>query len=168
MMLDDIRFAWRSLLRRPLFTIVAVLTLALPIAANTSVFSVAKAVLIDRLPYRDADELVQLWGRWGYMDMNRNPWSFDELGDLIEQVDGFSGIAAYRGANPTLTGGDVARRLDGAEVSPNMFDVLGVAPVLGRTFGPDDGKARRVVISHGAQRPRNNRDLWSLGVATTA
>jgi putative ABC transport system permease protein len=131
-MLHDFRYAIRTLRKNPAFTVVAVLTLALGIGANTALFSVVNAVLLRPLPYRDPARLVQLW--------ESNQWSRTVLVsrlnflDWREQSHSFESMAVYAGGPVTATGGDLPQRTSGTEVSRGFFETFGVQPSLGRTF----------------------------------
>jgi len=147
--LQDLRYAARLLLRTPGFTVVAVLTLALGIGANTAIFTVVNALLLKPLPYADPDRLVMVWqdfrGRGGPIDEWGTPGNYV---DWRAQKDLFEEIAMISGWRPTLTGGPEAEPLPGEVVTHEYFSVLGVSPVLGRNFRPEDDvpKAPRVTI----------------------
>ena len=129
---QDLKFAARSLLRRPGFTLVAAVTLALGIGANTAIFSVVNAVLIRALPYENPDQLVVVWGTQGqqrgqgvvypdYLDWRARNRTFTELG-------------AFRSQSVNLTGGDTPERLIGSFVSSSFLRVIGAKMALGRAF----------------------------------
>jgi predicted permease len=145
-MLNDVRIAARRLRRAPGFTAVALLTLALGIGATTAIFSVVNGVLLRPPPYPDADRLVVAWGV--YPDFGRTSTS---LPDFLDWRDGFARVgelAAFGNASYTVTGGREPERARGVAITSNLFRVLGVAPVAGRAFTPDDerGAVARVVI----------------------
>ena len=132
-MVDAIRMASRSLWRRPGFTVTAVLTLALAAAANATIFAVVYSILLKPLPYRDPDRLVAVWP--GRLQSNA------DLLYLREHASMFSGIAAVApGWTMALTGSGEPVKLTVARVSGNLFDTLGVLPMLGRTFRESDGR----------------------------
>jgi putative ABC transport system permease protein len=143
---QDLRFGTRALLRQPTFTLVAVLTLALGIGANTALFSVINAVLLRPLPFPDADRLVVLY--------ETSPPAFEtavsvpNLRDWQQQNSVFEGITAYVAGAFNLQAGDSPQRLRGLSVQANYFDVLGLRPQLGRAFlrGEDEAGSARVVI----------------------
>jgi putative ABC transport system permease protein len=147
--LQDLRYALRLLLRTPGFTIVAVLTLALGIGANTAIFTVVNALLLKPLPYAEPDRLVMVW-----QDFRARSGPIDEWGtpgnyvDWRAQKEVFDGIAMISGWRPTLVGGPEAEPLQGEQVTHEYFTVLGVNPVLGRNFSDADDvpKAPRVTI----------------------
>ena len=151
--MNDLRFAFRQLLKNPGFTAVAVLTLALGIGANTAIFSVVNAVLLRPLPFAEPDRLVWMWGniRNGGNQASVSPLDFL---DYREQNKGFEQLAAmtpgpvYR----NLTGDGDPQRLEAAWVTGNYFQALGVKPALGRTFRLENehpGRNEVVVLSHG-------------------
>ena len=156
--MHDLKFAVRQLLKSPGFTIVAVLTLALGIGANTAIFSVVYAVLLKPLPYADPGQLVTVAGipppqiHAPVSSMALRACDFDAY---RQSNSVFSGISALRAQDFNLTGGGEPERLSGARVSANLFSMLGVPPERGRTFLPGEdvpGHDRVVVISH---------DLWA-------
>ena len=152
-LLHDIRFGVRVLLRSPGFSLVAVLTLALGIGANTAIFSVVNAVLLRPLAYRDSPSLVNIWGKLEQQGLPLLPTSEPEYWDLLEHNESFSQIAAYSpGGNANLTRAD-ARPLHVTEAgaTASLFPLLGVTPVLGRTFAPDEdqpGHSHFVLLSY--------------------
>ncbi|MGH7540229.1 MAG: ABC transporter permease, partial [Gemmatimonadota bacterium] len=148
---NDLRYALRRLARRPSFTIVAVLTLALGIGVNTAIFSVIDAVLLRPLPYEDPDRVVRLipeHPQYGESDLT---FSYPDLMDLRAAADAFEGIAAQAPWNPHLRLPEGAVGLRGASVNADYFRVLGVRPAVGRFFRADEaepGSANAVVLSH--------------------
>ena len=127
-LLQDLRHAARGLLRRPVFTVTAVVSLALGLAANVTVFSVVDALLLKPLPYADADRLVAIWP--GQTFGNREIEAFRIRARSYEQVASFS-----PGWLMALTGVPLPRQLNSARVSGNLFAMLGVPPLFGRPFG---------------------------------
>jgi ABC-type antimicrobial peptide transport system permease subunit len=125
---QDIRYALRRLIKSPAFTTVALLTLALGIGANTAIFSVVNAVLLKPLPYRDAHEIV---GVFHLSDGQRATMSGPNFTDVRKQATTLEDVAAYTRSRTILTGRGQPVRLDGAQVSASLFDLLGVAPALG-------------------------------------
>src|SRR5262245_54032704 len=132
--MNDLRFAVRQLLKNPGFTAVAVLTLALGIGANTAIFSFVNAVLLQPLPYRAANELVNLWESEPGRGIPQSTVSYADFADWREQANGFGGIAAFAGTTFTLSNGAEPEQGLGLQVSDNYFDVLGVGVKLGRAF----------------------------------
>ena len=150
-LLADIRYAIRMLRRQPGFAIVAILTLALGIGANTAVFTVVNGVLLRPLPYHEPDRLVQLFhGRNGRLSMTYSPPNFI---DVTTQSGVFSGATAVTPSTANLTGTGEPQLVDGANVTPSFFNVLGVSARLGRGLVDADGdSADVVVISDGLWR----------------
>ena len=128
--IQDLRYALRTYFKSPGFTFVALLTLALGIGANTAIFSVVNGVMLRPLPYRDADRLVVLWEKLKMTDtLDLAP---DDFVEYRERMQSFEQFATSQNQGFTLTGGDEPLRLEGAEVTANLFELLGAAPVLGR------------------------------------
>ena len=145
----DLRYALRMLRRSPLFTTIAVATLALGIGANTAIFSVVDAVVLRPLPYRDPHRLVMLWERRPKSD--HVVASYPDFRDWRDRSRSFDGAAAYSGWTFNLTGDGPPERVDSAVVSASFFDVLGVTPHLGRGFRPEEetkGRDDVVVLGH--------------------
>lgn len=164
---QDIRVALRGLRRSPGFTVVALLTLALGIGANSALFSVLRSVLLRPLPYPDAGELVQVWSDHRALGRAQPEWLTPP--DFVDWRDGnrtFAGMAAYQGWGPDLTGSGEPEALGGIIVSGNYFDVLRVRPALGRllTMADDDfGAERVIVLSDEVWRRRFGADPGVLG-----
>jgi putative ABC transport system permease protein len=153
-MLRDFRHALRTLLRTPGFTLVAVLTLALGIGANTAVFSIVNGVLLQSLPYHEPERLYTVW-ETGARDQPR-PASYPTFQDWREQSDAFEDLVYIRGEDVAIRSREGTQRLTGAFVSPGFFRTLGVQPVLGRGFagGEPGAGAHPVVLSHRFWRDR--------------
>jgi len=151
---QDLRYAARVLSKSPAFTLFAVAILALGIAANTAIFSIADAVLLRPLPYRDAGRLVTVWedaSTYGFPENTPAPGNFS---DWKTRNHVFEGTAALAFDTLNLTGDGPPEQLNGISVSANLFSVLGASPALGRDFRPEDnepGAARVAILSH---------DLW--------
>jgi len=151
-LLQDLRHALRVFARSPVFTAAAVLSLALGIGANTAIFSVVHAVLLNKLPYRDPTRLVMVWES----PVNcRDCSSTVAVGTYLDwraANPSFEGIAAlHETFEVNLTGAHKPERLDTQLVTPSFFTVLGVQPLLGRTFLPDElgpDAPRLTVLSH--------------------
>jgi len=143
---QDLRYAFRRLLKSPGFSIVALLTLALGIGANSAIFSVINGVLLRPLPYPEPERLVGLFHSFeGHRETMSGPNYFD-LETLSQTM---ADAAAVSRSRVILTGRGEPVRLDGAEVSGSLFNVLGVKPLLGRALRPEDnqpGADRRVVV----------------------
>ena len=147
----DLRFALRTLAKFPGFTAAAVLTLALGIGANTAIFSVLNAVVLQPLPYSRPDQLVQLWEDPSGKSSGRNSVSGGVFADWRDQSQSFQQISALWGIEGNLTGGDQPERLKGAQVSADFFDLLRIRPILGRTYLPEEGQPGHeqvVILNH--------------------
>ena len=152
---QDLRYGVRALRRSPLFTLLAVLTLALGIGANAAVFGVVKSVLLDALPYAQADRVMQVYSRWQDGTNERGPLSAALVQDLRERSRSFERLAAYDGlpSDAVLTGDDAPRVVQVAWVEPELFRTLGVAAAHGRALRTDDAAADtayNVVVTHAA------------------
>lgn len=147
-LLQDVRFALRTLRKSPGFTAVAVLTLALGIGTTTSVYSVVSAVLLRPLPYRSPHELVSI-SQTANM-ASQAPVTYPDFLDWRAQSHGFAAIAAYHWSPFMLLGGDGPLHVEGFAVSANLFSLLGIRPALGRGFVPADDQPGHhvVVLSH--------------------
>ena len=158
-LLKDLRYAVRSLVKRPGFTIVAVLTLALGIGINTTVFSLANSVFLRQLPVASPQSLV-----WIFSNRD-NPTSYPEYLEYQQQTELFDGVMAYEWIGLNLGSNGQSERVEGTLVSGNYFDVLGVKPELGRTFLPEEDKtpAPVAVISHNLWQRRFNSDATVVG-----
>lgn len=158
-LIKDIRYGIRSLARHPGFTLVALLTLALGIGANTAIFSVVNAVLLRPLPYDDPERLVWLWDTIR-PDTNA-PTSLPEFLDWKQQSRSFEQLAAFQSGNMFLDTGDGAEDVPVGLVSPQMFSVFRVNPVVGRTFTDEEtlpGRTRVAVVSHSLWQTRFGSD----------
>ena len=165
---QDVRFGARMLTKNPGFTLIAVLTLALGIGANTAIFSVVNTVLLRSLPYKDAAQLVAVWEVPA--NMKQSMFSPAEFLDYQAQNQSFSEMAATRFMSVTLTGEGEPAQLDGMIVSANYFSLLGVQPERGRIFQPDDGRAgaaRVAIISHDFWQQRFGGDADVIGKTMT-
>jgi putative ABC transport system permease protein len=152
--LQDVRYGVRILGRTPIFTLTAFLTLALGIGANTAIFSVARGVLLRPLPYPHPDRLVMVWMDNRRIDLREDWHSYPAYADFRDQGVALDGLAIFNNQARTLTGDGEPERVIGAHSSANLFDVLGVQPILGRAYTPEEdrpGVNTVVVLSH---------DLW--------
>ena len=147
---QDVRYAARSMRRAPLFSTVVVLTLGLAIGTTTAVFTIVNAVLLRSLPYRDPEGLVVFYERIG-----KGPaalvfgFSAPDYAAFRERVSSLESIAAYRNREYELSGVAAPDRIMGLRASASLLDVLGVSPVIGRTFTPaeDEASARVAILS---------------------
>ena len=131
---QDIRYAFRVLAKQPGFTAVVVLTLALGIGANTAIFSIVNAVILEPLPFSDSKQLVELHGTDAHLGDMHRALSYPDFADFRAQNRTLESVAAYDTNTATLSGSGEPRHLDTALVSANLFDVLRTTPLLGRTF----------------------------------
>jgi putative ABC transport system permease protein len=167
---QDVRYALRVTARRPVLSLVIVLTLALGIGANTAIFSLVHTVLLRPLPYRDAGRLVMVWEQRpdrGDGDFPVRPANFF---DWKARATSFDDVAWSRDAMHNVTGDGEPESVIGYRFSTNMFDVLGVQPALGRAFRPDEdrpGGPRVAILSHGFWQRRYAGDPNVLGRAIT-
>jgi len=160
----DIRRSLRTLSKRPGFSSVCVLTLALGIGANTAIFSVVNAILLRQLPFQHAERIVWITGvRPVRSDA---PFSLPDFLDYRDQVGSLDSLSAVGNWNGNLTGQGDTEQLNGVRVSANLFETLGVNAVLGRTLEPEDdepGSPRVVVMSYGLWQRRFGGDSSLIG-----
>jgi predicted permease len=153
MLTSDLRYALRSLAKNPAFTAAAVLSLAIGIGANTSVFSVASALLLHPLPYKDADRLVILWNRSPGLNIAEDWFSTAQYFDVKTGHHGFEQVAIAIGGNYNLTGdGGEPERIGVVRTSSNLLPMLGARAALGRLFAADEdapGAAPTGVLAYG-------------------
>src|SRR6267142_2766623 len=158
-LLKDVRYGIRSLARHPAFTAIAVITLALGIGANTAIFSVVNGVLLRPLPFDDPERIVWLWDT--LPQLPTAPTSLPEFLDWKEQNRSFEHLAAFQSGNMFLDAGDGTEDTRVGLVTPEMFSVFHVRPVLGRTFTDEEtlpGRYRVAVLSHSIWRNRFGSD----------
>ncbi len=165
----DFRYALRTLRKQPAFTALAALTLALGIGAATAVFSLVNTVLLRALPYRDPQRLVYLWEpnpRYAGVPVEAfAPFNADFY-DWQKQNHSFSNLALFTVDDMNLSIDGNAARVNGSRVTGEFFELLGIAPELGRAVGPDDdqpGKGQVAVISHSLWQSRFGSDRGTLG-----
>jgi hypothetical protein len=141
---QDLRFAVRMLRRAPVFTAVVIAVLAIGIGANSAIFSLLDAALFRPLPFTQPDQLVMLWEHPPNYAHNRvSPLNFL---DWSEQNNVFESMAAVTGGSRTLTTSRGPERIPGQSVSASLFDLLGVKPIVGRTFVKEDERLRAHVV----------------------
>lgn len=162
---QDLRYGLRMLAKNPSFTIIAVLALALGIGANTAIFSVVNTVLLRPLPFRNPNRLVVVWENAAHLGFPKNTPSPANFLDWREQAKTFDGMAAFAPRSFNLIGVGEPERLDGRRVSANLFDLLGVRPIIGRSFVPEEDKpgSRVVLLSEGLWRRRFGGDPSVIG-----
>lgn len=169
--LQDIRYGIRMLRKSPSVSIVATIALALGIGANTAIFSVVNAVLLRPLPFPNSDSLMSVFEKDQTRGLARGSYSYPNFFDLREQNHVFEHIAAYHDSDFIMTGGGDPVRLQGGVVTADLFPVLGVSPLLGRTFSPNEDKptetGRVVVLSQRLFASRFNSDASILNKQIT-
>src|ERR1700751_4382737 len=165
-LLQDVRYGLRMLVKKPTFTIVAVLTLALGVGANTAIFSIVNAVLLRSLPYRDPDRLVRIFFNEPGVGLRDVRFSKPELDDLQTRAGVFEDVTPIYEGSENLTGAGQPERVEGVNGSFSYFSMLGVIPQIGRLYGPQDfapGFAPEAVISDGLWRRAYGADPNVLG-----
>jgi len=165
-MITDFKYALRILVKSPGFTAVAVITLALGIGANSAIFSVVDTVLLRPLPFKNPEQLVMIWGTSAHDPNSKETDSFPDFFDYREQSRSFTAMAAYSGAGTVLTGASEAQELHGVAVSGDIFGLLGMTPMLGRGFTPEEtklGAAPVIVFSHGLWKRAFGSDPKIIG-----
>jgi putative ABC transport system permease protein len=148
---QDIRYGARTLLKSPGFTLVAVLTLALGIGVTTAIFSVVNFVLLRPLNYANPDQLVMIWERNLKKGWSESPNSFGNFVDFRDSAKSVD-VAAFTDTNFNVTGGEQPERVAGLRVSANLFSMLGVNPLRGRWFAPQEdkpGAGHVLILSYG-------------------
>jgi len=161
---QDVRFAIRTLVKQPGFTLVALLTLALGIGANTAIFSIIDAVVLRPLPYHDPDRVVMMWSHW--TNWTKTWVSEPELADYRAQATSLEHVSAFDTTSFNLTGAGDAVRVAAARVQAPMFDALGVQPIAGRVFtGQEDqpGHEHVAMLSEGLWRSQFGSDPSIVG-----
>jgi len=167
-MFQDLRYGIRMLAKHPGFTLAAVLSLAIGIGANTAIFSVVNGVVLRPLPFKEPERLVRLWHDKPQAGMKRMPLAPGYVTEWRNQTRSYEGIAAYGQTTATFTGEAEPEQVPGANVSANLFPVLGLQPILGRNFLPEEnqtGKDRVVLLSHQLWQRRFGADPAILGRA---
>ena len=164
--LKDLQFAVRQLVKQPGFTFIAVLTLALAIGATTAVISLVNALLFRPLPYKDPQQLVLLLQHFKSQNLERIPVSPPEFVDYETRAHSFEKLGAFGFTSFNLAGEDRPERIAGATVTAGVLPLLGVAPVKGRFFQPDEctlGRDNVVIISARLWQRQFNSDPKILG-----
>src|SRR5215475_7898446 len=164
-LLQDLRYGVRMLLKNPVFTLIAVITLALGIGANTVIFSVVNAVLLRALPFREPEQLVRLSSVRMNDPNSRMSVTYADFLDWQKETTIFAHATCYSGGNAVITLGDEPERILTALVSEEFFDALGAPMLLGRAFTAEESKsgAPVIVISHGLWQRRFGGDPNVVG-----
>jgi putative ABC transport system permease protein len=170
-LLQDLRYGTRMMLKTPVFTFIAVITLALGIGANTAIFSVVNAVLLRQLPFENSERLMMLWGQNAGVNADKIPLSYLNFTDYKKHAQAFEYVAAYKTTETGLTSIDSeAESLRGSLVSADLFPLLGVRPALGRVFSPEEDQpssAPVVVLSDSLWQRRFASDPQIVGRQVT-
>ncbi len=154
---QDLRYGLRMLLKKPGFTLIAVMTLALGIGANTAIFSVVNGVLMKSLPYHEPERIVLLWGDVPSRNEHRTQVSATDVADWRKQNTVFEEVATFSHWGATLSGEGEPERLSGMQVGDGYFSVMRGQPLLGRVFTPEeqvDGKDYVIVLGYGLWQSR--------------
>src|ERR1700722_6527591 len=165
---EDLQYAARLLRKSPGFVATAVLTLALGIGANTTLFSIVNGVLLNPLPYPHSEQLVAVYEKT--LGFDQGPVVYLNFLDWQRDTQTFSSMAIYRNQNYNVTGSAEAERLAGYMISAGFFSTLGVQPVLGRTFRPEDdrvGAAPVAILGGGLWRRKFGSSPGVIGKLLT-
>src|SRR6266481_1013807 len=167
---QDIRYALRTFAKNPGFAPTAVLSLAIGIGANTSIFSVANALLVRPLPYADAERLVILWNRSPGLNITEDWFSTAQYLDIKNGHHGFEQVAIAIGGNYNLTGYGDPERVGVIRASSNLLPMLGVHPARRRLFVPDEdspGRPATALLTDGMWARRYGRNPQAIGKSIT-
>jgi putative ABC transport system permease protein len=165
-LIQDIRYGARMLRKSPAITLVAVVSLALGIGANTAIFSVVNAILLKSLPYEDADRIVLVWGNIVAEGKDRSQVSATDVDDWRNQNNVFEEVTTYGSFQPIMTGNGEPERIPAMQVGDGYFKVMKGEPLLGRVFIPEeqeDGKDQVIVLSYGLWKQRFGGDPNVVG-----
>lgn len=170
--INDVRYGIRTLIKRPGFAAVAIVTLALGIGANTAIFSVVNATLLRPLPFRNPDRLVMVWGYLPQLAQqgDKFPCSAGNYLGLVKDTKSFEQLAAFRQWTWQQTHSGEPEQLRGVRVSANFFEAVGVRPLLGQTFTPpqdEEGAGRVAIISYQLWQREFGADQNVLGKTLT-
>src|SRR5919197_842703 len=146
-MLDDILFVMRQLRKSPAFTSLAVLTLAIGMGMNTAIFSLMHDLFLRSLPFDDADRIVRIYNEAKERDLKQVPFSVPRFWHFRDGQTVFTGLAADWGNGFILSGMGDPVQLLGSNVTANYFDLLGIKPILGRNFLPEEEKADVALVT---------------------
>jgi|RhiMethySRZTD1v2_1073278.scaffolds.fasta_scaffold01418_12 predicted permease len=167
--LKDLRFALRTMWKHPAFSVVAIITLALGIGGSTSIFTVVDAALLRGLPYQSPDRLYHLWEQTPKREFPKREFSYPDYKDY-QQNNVFEGVAGYTGAGAILSGSGESENVAAPAVTANFFSILGVDPILGRTFQPGEdnpGGPNLVILTYGFWQRKFGGDSGVIGRALT-
>src|SRR5436190_3960997 len=164
--MHDIGYGLRMLLKSPRFTVVALLSLAIGIGANTAIFSVTNALLLKPLGYKDADRLVILWNRSPGLNVEQDWFSPGQYLDIKAETRVFENVAATINSSFNQTGQGNPERVEGARVSSSLFQVLGGQPMMGRAFTAEEDEAGHpttAILSYAFWQRQFGRDVNVIG-----
>ena len=168
---QDLRYGARMLVKKPGFTLVAVITLALGIGANTAVFSVINTMLLRTPPFPESERLALVWDDRAIGNWSQLPLSLPDFLDVREQCQSCDEMSAWSWHGSfNLTGGSEPEKTQYAVVSANLFSVLGIQPMLGRNFRPEEDRpseSRAIIISHGLWQRRFGANPDFIGKTVT-
>ena len=167
--IKDLKFALRGLLKHPAFTAIAIVTLALGIGGSTSIFTVVNAALLRGLPYKSPERLYHIWEQTPKQEFPKREFSYPDYQDY-QQNNVFEGLAAYTGGGAILSGQGDPESLNAPRVNAAFFNVLGVDPLLGRTFQNDEDKQggpKVTVLTYGLWQRRFGADPNIVGRGLT-
>jgi putative ABC transport system permease protein len=169
-MFQDLRFAIRILLKSPVFTLAAILSLTIGIGATTAIFSVVNGVVLRPLPYKEPDQLVRLWHNKPEIKMTRMPVSAGNVNVWREQAESFESVAVFSQTASVITGEAEPEQMMGARISYNLLPMLGYQPLIGRGFLPEEnkpGSSKTIILSHKLWQQRFGGDASVLEQSIT-
>src|SRR5215216_1719315 len=144
---QDIRYAVRMLLKKPVFTAIVVLALAIGIGANTAIFSVVNAILLRPLPYKNPDRLSMVWLDNTRLGVDQDWHSYANYIDYKQQSQTFDDMAAFNNRSFNLTGEGEPVRVTGVWATASLFSVMGIEPALGRTFTVEEEEPGKDLVA---------------------
>ena len=164
--LQDVRYGLRMLRKSPMVTLVAVISLALGISANTVIFSVVNAILLRSLPFHEPERIALVWGNAPAEGKDRTQVSATDVADWRQQNSVFEDVTTYAGWSATLLGEGESERIPGIQVGDGYFSIMKATPLLGRTFLPEEqeeGKDFVIVLGYGLWQGRLGADPNVIG-----
>ena len=164
---QDVRLGVRRMIKNPAFTLVAALTIAFGIGPTTAIFSIVNTVLLRPLPYKDAEQIMAVWGTRPQLGQNQMRSSIPNFKDFSQQIQLFESMAAYGYNLYSVTGGEEPEQVRGAVVSEDFFKVLQIPPAVGRTFTVEESAQPFVVLSYALWKRRFNADPNLAGKSIT-
>jgi predicted permease len=164
--MQDLRYALRTLLKQPIFTLIAVLTLTLGIGANTAIFSLVYQIMLRPLPYANADRLVFIWNTYPLMGLEQASVSIPDYIDRKTQAEAIEDATLFTGRALNLAEGGQPEQIRALMVTPSFFSTLGRQPMLGRAFSEEEatpGNDKQVILAYGLWRARFGGDASIVG-----